>query len=53
VLFIVNVVQKLERIWMVIFYRILDWMDGAAMVLEIAPGRSRIVRQDGVDSPAP
>jgi hypothetical protein len=28
-------------------------MDGAARVLEIAPERSRTVRQDGADSPAP
>jgi hypothetical protein len=49
----VNVVQKFERIWMVIFCRIVDWMDGAARVLEITPGRSWTVRQDGTDSPAP
>jgi hypothetical protein len=53
VLLIVNVVQKLEWIWMVIFCRIVDWMDGAARVLEIAPGRSWTVRQDGADSPPP
>ena len=49
-LLIENVVQKFERIWMVIFCRIIDWMDGAARVLEIAPGQSRTVRQDGADS---
>ena len=36
-LLIVNVVQKFERVWMVIFYRIVDWMDGAARVLENRP----------------
>ena len=46
-------VQKIERIWLVIFCCIDDWMDGAARVLEITPGRSRIIRQDGADSPAP
>jgi hypothetical protein len=49
----VNMVQKFERIWMVIFCRIDDWMDGMARVLEIASGRLRTVRQDGADSPAP
>jgi hypothetical protein len=53
VLLIVNMVQKFEWIWMVIFCRIDDWMDGAARVLEIASGRSRTIRQDGADSPAP
>jgi hypothetical protein len=37
VLLIVNVVQKFERVWMVIFCRIVDWMDGAARVLENRP----------------
>jgi hypothetical protein len=53
VLLIVNIVQKIERIWMVIFYRIDDWLNGAARVLEITSGRSQTVRQDGADSPAP
>ena len=53
VLLIVNMVQKFEWIWMVIFCRIDDWMDGAARVLEIASRRSRTVRQDGTNSPAP
>jgi hypothetical protein len=53
VLLIMNMVQKFERIWMVIFCRIDDWMDGMARVLEIASGRLRTVRQDGADSPAP
>jgi hypothetical protein len=68
VLFIVNVVQKFERVWMVIFYRIVDWMDGAARVLENRPwsvadrppgwrGQSgpltRTVRPPSADSPAP
>jgi hypothetical protein len=38
---------------MIIFCRIDDWTNGVARVLEIAPGRSRTVRQDGTDSPAP
>jgi hypothetical protein len=53
VFLIVNIVQKFEQIWMVIFCRIDDWMNGVARVLEIASGRSRIIRQDGADSPAP
>jgi hypothetical protein len=53
VLLIVNMVQKFEWIWMVIFCRIDDWTDGAARVLEIAPRRSRTVRRDGADSPVP
>ena len=36
-LLIVNMVQKFEWIWMVIFCRIIDWMDGAARVLENRP----------------
>jgi hypothetical protein len=38
---------------MVIFCCIDDWMDWAARVLEIAPGRSRTIHQDGAESPAP
>jgi hypothetical protein len=50
VLLIVNMVQKIEWIWMVIFCRIDDWADGAARVLEIASRRSRTVCQNGADS---
>jgi hypothetical protein len=49
----VNMVQKIEWIWMVILCQIDDWTDGAARVLEIASGRSRTIRQDGADSPTP
>jgi hypothetical protein len=53
VLLIVNMVQKIEWIWIVIFCRINDWMDGAARVLKIASRRSQTVHQDGAECPAP
>jgi hypothetical protein len=37
VLLIVNIVQKFEPIWMVIFCRIVEWMDEAARVLKNHP----------------
>jgi hypothetical protein len=61
-------VQKFERIWMVIFYCINDWMDGAARVLKNRPWKvaacppgwrgqsaplARTVWPPGTDSPAP